>query len=260
MRTLIACFKLFCFAWLCLIIFISQGIAQFIFQKSQLYFFFPRIFHRLTCLIFGIKVIQQGTQATVDNVIFLGNHISYIDIPVLGGFIKGVFIAKADVRQWPVFGILARIAGTVFIDRNRGAAMQTIENINKALDKGHRLIIFPEGTSTNGVQVVPFKSSLFELFLNPNLKEKLIIQPFTISIVDVNGAPVQSIKDHDLYAWHGDMTLPPHLWSMAKSKGATVKVSYHPPLAAKDFDSRKDFASKTHEIVASRLEINAKAT
>lgn len=254
MRSIIAVFKLLTFSFLCLFALLGQGIFQFLFKNSPLYFFFATLFGRASLFIFRIKVSVKSAQSGKDNIIYLGNHLSYIDIPVLSAFIQGVFIAKASVRQWPVFGALAKVGGTVFIDRNRGAALNAIKSINEALEAKHPLIIFPEGTSTNGAQVLPFKSSLFELFLNQSLKEKLIIQPFTIKIIETNGAPIKNITDHDFYAWHGNMTLPPHLWRLATSKGAKIQLEFHETLAAKDFDDRKAFAKACYNDVAKGLE------
>lgn len=253
MRIIVASIKLFFFGVLCLFIIPTQTVWQLLFQKSDLYFVVPKIFNLLTLFIFRIKVSIIGESPKRQNVIFVGNHLSYIDIPVLGGHLLANFIAKADVRNWPIFGTLASISRTIYIERDRGAAMKCIDDIEKALDQERSLILFPEGTSTQGIEVLPFKSSIFELFLHEKLKEKLIIQPFTITIQKVDGHYILSANDNDLYAWHSDMTLPPHLWQLAKSKGAQIQVELHKPLYAKDYNDRKIFAQESHEIVDTGL-------
>jgi len=190
------------------------------------------------------------------HVLFAGNHLSYIDISTIGSVLSATFISKDDVKNWPLFGVLASISKTIFISRDRNAAVKCIADIKSSLDQGRSLILFPEGTSTNGVEVLPFKSSLFELFLNADLKEKLIIQPFTISIQRVDGRDVKTIQDHDYYAWHGDMTMIPHLWDLAQSKGVDILISLHKPLKASDYDNRKTFAFDCHNAVAKGLEEN----
>ncbi len=254
MRILIACFKLMCFGVLCLLTIAIQSIWQFIFRKSDLYYVVPKIFNRLTLFIFRIKVTIKGTPPEQKNVIFVGNHLSYIDIPVLGGHLLANFIAKADVRKWPIFGTLASISRTIYIERDRNAAVKCIQDIEKSLSESRSLILFPEGTSTQGINVLPFKSSIFELFLNEKLKNRLIIQPFTIAITEIDQRPILSANDNDIYAWHSDMTLPPHLWALAKSKGAKIELTLHAPRAAKDYDNRKVFAAACHDDVAVSLQ------
>lgn len=254
MRILIACFKLICFGLLCIIIIPTQFLWQFIFRKSDLYYAVPKIFNRLTLFIFRIKVTMKGEPPEQKNVIFVGNHLSYIDIPVLGGHLLANFIAKADVRNWPIFGTLASISRTIYIERDRNAAVKCIEDIEHALSEERSLILFPEGTSTQGIEALPFKSSIFELFLNEKLKNKLIIQPLTLAITETDKRPILSASDNDIYAWHSDMTLPPHLWALAKSKGAKIELTLHAPRAAKDYGNRKSFAAACHEDVSASLQ------
>jgi 1-acyl-sn-glycerol-3-phosphate acyltransferase len=242
MRVIIASLKLFFFGLLCLLIIPLQILWLLAFKNSPLYFVIPTLFNRLTLFIFRIKVEIEGTPSTNQHVIYVGNHLSYIDISVLGGNLPATFISKADVRQWPVFGTLASISQTVYIERHRGAAIQCIQDIKKSLSARRSLILFPEGTSTQGFEVLPFKSSIFELFLNDKLKESLIAQPFTISIQKIGTHTPPSLLDHDIYAWYGDMELPPHLWMLALSKGATIRVEFHSPRPAKAYDNRKIFA------------------
>lgn len=242
MRQIIGIIKLFFFGLLCTIIIPIQMIWCALFKNSPLYFIIPKIFNRLTLFIFRIRIITRGNPKEEGHIIYLGNHLSYIDIPVLGGNLNATFIAKADVKGWPVFGTLASISQTIYIERNRSAAIKCIEDISAALNNGRSLILFPEGTSTQGVSVYPFKSSLFELFLNPKLKNDLIIQPFTLSIKNVDQRLAQSGDDFDTYAWHSDMELPPHLWALAKSKGVTLGLEFHAPRPALQYDNRKLFA------------------
>jgi 1-acyl-sn-glycerol-3-phosphate acyltransferase len=253
MRITIATIKLFFFGLLCAVIIPIQILWLFLFKNSSLYFIVPTIFNRLTLFIFRIKVRTTGVPSTDKHTIYVGNHLSYIDIPVLGGHLPATFISKADVRKWPVFGTLASISQTVYIERHRGAAIQCINDIEKSLSAGRSLILFPEGTSTQGFKVLPFKSSIFELFLNDKLKEVLIAQPFTLSIKTVGDNSPPPPKDHDIYAWYGDMELPPHLWALALSKGVTIELEFHLPHPAKNYGNRKEFAQACHKDVANGL-------
>ena len=245
--------KVSVFGLLCLIILPTQTLSLFLLGRTRFYFIVPFFFHRATCFIFRIKTQVQGS-ITHGHVVYVGNHLSYIDIPVLGSILKAVFISKASVKTWPVFGWLAAISKTIFIERNRSAATKAINDIESSLVSGRSLILIPEGTSTNGVEVLAFKSSVFELFLNKKLKTNLVVQPFTITLTGIdNERPPANVAAHDLYAWYGDMELPPHLWALAQSKGANILVTFHPPHAAADYDNRKEFANDCQKDVARGL-------
>ncbi len=262
MRPLIATFKIMIFLILCLLIAAPlQTLGMLFLSHSRFFYIIPTLFHRATCFIFRIKVSMKGVPPTKKHVIYVGNHLSYIDIPVIGGKLPATFIAKADVRNWPIFGFLARIAQTIFIERNRNAVNKCITDIKESLLNGRSLILFPEGTSSNGVEILPFKSSLFELFLNPELKEKLFIQPFTINLLSIDGKDVpQTGKNRDLYAWHGEMTLPPHLWALAKTKGAHIELNFHEALPAIHYDNRKIFAHDAEKLVMQGLAFPVKSS
>ncbi|HPD83827.1 MAG: lysophospholipid acyltransferase family protein [Alphaproteobacteria bacterium] len=254
MRSIIACIKLFFFGLLCVFSIPIQTLWLWLFKNSPLYFVYPQVFNRSVLFIFGIKVKIYGIPKTESHVIFVGNHLSYIDIPVLGGNLPAIFIAKADVRNWPVFGTLASISQTIYIERHRNAAPQAIKDIENSLQDGRSLILFPEGTSSQGIEVLPFKSSLFEIFLDKKLKENLVIQPFTLTLQKINNLTPKDAKEFDTYAWYADMELPPHLWDFAKSKGVTIHLTFHPARKAIDYNDRKDFAQDCWRDVATGLQ------
>lgn len=246
--------KLFSFILLSLITIPIQALSALIFRNSKKFYIIPKIYNNLVCLIYRIKIRTKGIADTDNHVIFVGNHLSYIDISVIGSTLPATFISKADVRKWPIFGILAILTQTVFIERTREAAARCIKDIKKSLDKGRSLILFPEGTSTQGLNVLPFKSSVFDLFLSSDLRDDILIQPFTISIQKINGHPVKNAKEHDLYAWYGDMTMLPHLWSLGKSTGVELLLSFHPTRAANQYHDRKILAQDCHRDVKRGLE------
>lgn len=254
MRSLIACFKIFLFLFIAVYTLVVQFFVFLLFKKTRFVNFFPNLFGKLVCLALCIKVKVEGTPEEKGNIIYLGNHLSYGDIGVIGGKLMASFISKAEIRQWPVFGPLATISRTVFIERDRNAVKKCIEDIDKTLSDGQNLILFPEGTSTNGLDVLPFKPTLFELFLSEKLKPVLTVQPFTLTITHVNGKPVEKPEDNDLYAWYGDDEFMPHLWKLAKSKGAEVLLTFHPPRKAAEYDDRKSFARDCHQDVQKGLQ------
>ena len=254
MRSVIATLKLTFFLLLCAIT-IPLLILALPFQNyKRLFCIVPTFFHRTTCFIFGVKVGIEGSPVKDAHVIYVGNHLSYIDIPAIGSVLPATFISKAEVRNWPVFGILARLSKTIFIERDKSAALKCIADINLSLKKGYSLILFPEGTSTKGVEILPFKSSIFELFLSNELKENLIVQPFTVTINKIEGRPVRHEDEHDIYAWYGDMTMLPHLWNIAKSTGVEILLNFHTPLPAVNYTNRKIFALEAQKLVAQGLD------
>lgn len=259
MRPLIASFKIFLFILLCFVTIPLQAINSLLLGKTHALYSIQTLFFSLLCLIFRVKVNLSGQKAS-GHVVYVGNHLSYIDIVAVGAHLDATFISKADVKNWPVLGLLATLSRTVFIERSRNAATKCIADIKATLSNGRSLILFPEGTSTNGLDVLPFKSTIFELFLNQKIKSNLIVQPFTITLKKVNGQNITNPKDQDSYAWYGDMTLPPHLWSLAKSKGAKVLITFHPPRPATDFQDRKEFALACHQDVAQGLKNTLPAT
>jgi 1-acyl-sn-glycerol-3-phosphate acyltransferase len=260
MRTIIGSIKLFFFFLASLIALPFLAIGYVLFNKSRLISVMPNLYGKTLCFILRIKVERQGQPETKRHVIFVGNHLSYADIGAIGGYLPASFISKAEVKKWPLFGALATLGKTVFIERDRHAAEKGIADIKKALRQGQNLILFPEGTSTNGLQVLPFKSTLFEIFLSEELKDELWVQPFTMTITGINGAPVTRPEQNDIYAWYGDDEFLPHLWRLAKSRGAYIKLTFHPPKAAKNYNDRKVFANDCHEDVARGLQNTLPAT
>ena len=242
-----------------LVIFVLSGLFTIAYQSTVLFFtkgrfayIYPRAYHAFLCRMFGIKIITEGRIETEGQVVYVGNHISYLDIEVIGSLLTGSFVAKKEVESWPLLGIMGKMQRTLYISRSPKDAPRETKVMLDRLEEGLPLIIFPEGTSSNGTNVLPFKSSFFEIFLNRNIK----IQPFTISVLEVDGKSAGNDGVRDQYAWHGDMTLEPHLWSFAKGKGAVIKVTFQEPVLSTSFDNRKALASACHEGVAKGLDLS----
>ncbi len=253
MRPVIACVKFILFALLCIIVVPMQSLVL-VFTKNEKAYILTRFWQRCTCLIFRIKIIQTGTQHTEHQTVYMSNHISYLDIPTLGSVISASFVAKKDVASWPLFGFLSKLQQTAFISRDRADARVEKNALDNMLNKGKSLIIFPEGTSTDGQTVIPFKSSLFSIAMKENLTE-IRVQPITLSIKTANGHDIITQQDRDIYSWHINMDTPMHihLWLFAKSKGAVVSVIFHPVLKAHDFSDRKTLAKACYNTVSNNL-------
>lgn len=252
--------KIMSFIFLCLLVVPLQTVLL-VFHKGRHAYIIPHLWHKGVCAIFGIRCEIQGTPVEGRQVLFLSNHLSYLDIPLLAGVLRNSsFVAKSDVSEWPVFGYLSKLQQTVFIQRSRSAAARESLTLDAVLRTGKSLTLFPEGTSTDGSSVLPFKSSLFAIPLQEGFTH-LLLQPVTISVLNVGGQAPETQEIRDLYAWHRDMDtqLGEHLWRFAKTSGAKIRVTFHPPIHSGDFSDRKELAQACHEKVCSGLGIPANA-
>jgi 1-acyl-sn-glycerol-3-phosphate acyltransferase len=222
------------------------------FHKGPRAYTIPRLWHRGVCRICGLKVEIEGDPVTDRQVLYVSNHLSYLDIPVIGSFLKASFIAKEDIAHWPVIGFLSTVQQTAFISRSSSRAKHVKNALGDMLAEGKSLILFPEGTSSPGKEVLPFKSSLFALTMEKDASP-LPIQPFTLSITAIEKAPPMNDTARNLYAWHGDMDFAPHSWTFLKTKGATIRLTFHPPIIPAPHEDRKTVARLTWERVASTL-------
>lgn len=192
---------------------------------------------RSAFLLMGIRYHRIGQPMTGAGAV-VANHTSWLDIFALNAAKRIYFVSKAEVAGWPGIGWLARATGTVFIARNRQEATAQIEVFRKRLSLGHTLLFFPEGTSTDGQQVLPFKPTLFAAFFDGALRDTLSIQPVSVIYHAPEGEDVR------LYGWWGDMEFGPHLLTtLAQSPQGRVTVVYHDPVKVADFAHRKTLAA-----------------
>lgn len=218
-------------------------------STKRLFFRTARIVHLMVCKILGIHIVQIGQPAMQTPVMFVANHTSYLDIPVLGSIVTGCFVAKSDVENWPVIGWLCKLQRTIFIQRKSSQAGGQLDILRERLEEGLSLILFAEGTSTDGCHILPFKSSLFGSVQKP-LKngEPVYIQPVSITAIALGGLPMGRTL-RPLYAWYGNMSLAGHGWPMLKLGPMAVAVEFHPPVAATDFPDRKSLAHHCSTVV-----------
>ncbi|MER2519770.1 MAG: lysophospholipid acyltransferase family protein [Bdellovibrionales bacterium] len=211
-------------------------------------------FHRLVMRLLGFHVRVHGDRTTSTPTLYVSNHVSYLDIHVLGSVIPASFIAKSEVAKWPLMGYLAKMQKTVFIERRAGRAANQRDELRDVLEQGGCLILFPEGTSTHGHEVRPFKSSLFSAVSAPLPNgEAITVQPVSIACTEMDGIPVTRAF-RSLYAWYGDMTMFGHLWNVFKCGNFTVDVVFHPPISTKDLNDRKTLAALSQSAVTQGLE------
>ncbi len=234
---------------------VPPQIVLLAFHKGKHAYLIPWIWENGVRIILGIRYEIEGIPLRGHRTFYMCNHLSYLDIPLLGSVLRASFVAKSEVENWPVFGFLSKLQQTEFIERKRTSIADEVNKISQKTASGRSLIIFPEGTSTSGTEVLPFKSSLFTLALGAG-NDDLFIQPVTITLLEVDGRVPQTKDERDHYAWpiDLDMELPPHLFRFAKTSGAKLRLSFHPPLKACAFQDRKILAKACHDSVSKRLE------
>jgi 1-acyl-sn-glycerol-3-phosphate acyltransferase len=191
---------------------------------------------RGTLKLIGLKRICEGQPLQKPGAI-VANHASWLDIMALSAGVRGQFISKAEVSGWPGIGILARITDTLFIRRKSSDAKFQQAQITERLEYGQRLVFFPEGTSTDCLRVLPFKSSLFAAFFDNSLRAQLYIQPVSLRYTAPKG------QDPRHYGLWGGMRFGHNLMRILAAPGTgCVSITYHPALRVTDFESRKTLA------------------
>ena len=190
--------------------------------------------------IAGFRIQVIGEPDLRHPVLYVANHCSYFDIMTLGSLLDANFVAKKEVASWPLIGFLARIAGTVFVERRaRHSRTQRDEMKVRLSDNRESLILFPEGTSSDGRSVLPFKSSLFSVAEAGGAA--LPVQPISLSYNGLDGLPMGR-NWRSYFAWYGDMEMADHIWLALGLGRAMVTVVFHPAVTMETLPSRKALA------------------
>jgi 1-acyl-sn-glycerol-3-phosphate acyltransferase len=209
----------------------------------------PWRYHRVVAALFGIHIRVVGKPVTGEGVLMVANHTSWADIVIFSAVTPLSFVSKAEVGSYPLFGTLARLQRTVFVERTRRSSTgETRDEIRERLLAGDTLLLFPEGTSHDGNTVLPFKSALLgaaEAVLANGQHVK--VQPVSVAFIGLHGLPMGR-ENRPLFAWYGDMELAPHMWEALQAGPLDVVVQFHPPFSLDGMD-RKTLAKKAQEVV-----------
>lgn len=201
--------------------------------------------------LIGVKTQVSG-EIMPHHGALVANHATWLDIFALNAQSPVYFVSKSEVAGWVGIGWLARATGTVFIRRDARDAFLQKQVFEDRLRAGHRLLFFPEGTSTDGQRVLTFKPTLFQAFFTPDIKEDLWIQPVSVAYT----APVG--QDPRFYGWWGDMLFAPHLLKvLAFGAGGSVSVKFHAPHKITGFEGRKPLAKRCEQIVRTGMPVSA---
>jgi 1-acyl-sn-glycerol-3-phosphate acyltransferase len=209
----------------------------------------PVFYHRNVCRLLGMRVIVRGAISPARPTLFVCNHSSYLDIMVMASIVEGSFVSKAEVAKWPLFGTLAKLQRTVFIDRRSSQVKTHRDEIGIRLEAGDNLFLFPEGTSSDGNRVLPFRSALFSVAEREVDGKPLCVQPVSVAYTRLDGIPLGRAL-RPLYTWFGDMDLPMHMWTMAGLGSLTIEVQFHEPVTLAQLGSRKALAAHAQNVVA----------
>jgi len=213
----------------------------------------PVAYHRTVCLILGIRVRVFGTRSVVTPTLYVCNHVSYLDIEVLGGLVPGSFVAKAEVATWPFISTLAKAQRTIFIERRTRKTSASRDDMMKRLDTGDNLMLFPEGTSSDGTRVLPFRTALFGVAQLRSDDKPIAVQPVAIAYTRLDGIPLGRYW-RPLFAWFGDLDLVPHLWQMVCLGETEAVVTFFPAVDIEQLGDRKKLAEFCFRQVSSGLQ------
>lgn len=224
---------------------------------------FPHWYHKRVCRLLGIRLHIDGEVAAGRSVLLVSNHVSWLDIPVLSAVAPLSFIAKSEVSRWPFVSSLARLQRTVFVDRGRRRDVGRVTDEMKArLANGDTLVLFAEGTSTDGTRVLPFKTALMAPVIagrsgrsaeeaeEPDDRNghSAVVQPLSVVYTHLHGIPIGR-AERSLIGWYGDMEMAGHGWGVLKAGPIDVRITIGEPVALESFADRKALAQHTESRV-----------
>ncbi|HEY6023524.1 MAG TPA: lysophospholipid acyltransferase family protein [Pseudolabrys sp.] len=199
-------------------------------------------YYRVLCSLLRIRVRIDGKPVRSQAVFFVSNHVSWADILVIGSVTPVAFVAKREVRDWPLVGITAELQRTVFVNRTRRhQTAETVGEIVKRLAGGTSVVLFAEGTSSDGNRVLPFRSALLgavEEAASRGGADSILIQPMAITYTGQHGIPMGR-QHRPLVAWYGDLDFMPHIRAFIEQGAVDAVVSYGEPVPADVATNRK---------------------
>jgi 1-acyl-sn-glycerol-3-phosphate acyltransferase len=218
----------------------------------------PPFFARTICALLGLRVRFEGEELGPKPRMIVANHVSWSDILALASRETPCFVAKSEVSGWPLLGAFARVQDTIFVRRD---SRTEVPRVNAAMAEkmvaGEDVLLFGEGTSTDGAGVLSFKPShfaaardVFRLF--PEISA-VTVQPAAITYTHARGIPLDEAGRRDL-AWFGDADLAPHIWLLLKSAPVDCVINFGAPLTFAPESDRKAIALETEARVRALAE------
>jgi len=202
--------------------------------------------------ILGLKINLKGRLETLKERgnFIISRHLSYVDGLVLGGLLPAIFVSKKEIKSWPVIGWVVAISGTIFIDRvNKTKIFDSVQKIAQTLGKKLNVLVFPEGTSTDGSSLKPFQT----VFFKAPVVARAGIVPITITYRYLNGVSFDWENRNEI-CWYGGMNFFKHLWNLLKYKRIDVDVTVHEKFRTSSYEDnslgRKNISQKCYDFIA----------
>ncbi len=213
----------------------------------------PVFYHRTVCRIIGFRVNVIGERMAQHPLMIVSNHVSWADISVITSVAPVVFIAKSEVARWPIFGLLAKLQRSVFVDRNRRHKTGDVNaEIAQRLAEGDPVVLFGEGTSNDGNRVLPFRTALIgaarDALAEAEHTGRVWIQPLSLAYTSLLGLPLGR-KHRPLIAWYGDMDMLPHLTAILRTGALDVTLTWGTPVPYDETSNRKEIARELEQAV-----------
>ena len=208
----------------------------------------PHAYHKLVCRLVGIRVRISGELDPNRPVLLVSNHVSWLDIAALSTVAPLSFVAKSEVGAWPFVSWLAKLQRSVFVDRSRRTIVKDkAGEIAERLAQGDNIVLFAEGTSSDGNRILPFRSSLFSAAsLTPSAANdngpEAVIQTVAIAYTHLHGLPILR-HERPFVAWYGDMDMLSHAWNVLKSGPLDVTIRLGEPVRLASLRDRKQLAA-----------------
>ncbi|OGQ81542.1 MAG: hypothetical protein A3F90_08350 [Deltaproteobacteria bacterium RIFCSPLOWO2_12_FULL_60_19] len=246
--------------WLAFFLLVALGhVWASVWRPSERWRIVTRVTQQFTTLlrtILGVRISLEGRRDLVDHrsAFITSNHLGYLDGMVLGSLFPVIYVSKKEVRSWPIIGQWTVLCGTVYIDRqHKDRIPRAVEQIVGRLRHKANILMFPEGTSTNGDRLLPFQTAPFAAALRARVE----IVPLTISYRRIDGEAVSSANRDNLY-WYGDMDFASHFWNLLSHRRIEVTIKIHPPIDTTRYNNdsagRKQLSQACYDAISGGLE------
>lgn len=240
------CCVVFAVLWVLLFPFVLLPLAW---SRGSIHSKVRQFLYKIPIYIMGIRIHVKGKYTRHKPALFVSNHASYVDILTLGAAMPASFISKDDVRGWPLIGFIAWLTRTVFIERKPTRAFEELSKIKERISGNEQLLLFPEGTTSDGNTLLPFKTSAFKVAEEMMDGRALHVQPVAVVYSAIDGTPTTP-QTRNLVAWYGDSYLLPHVWRLLGYRRVDVTVLLGEPLVIDRPVSRKIIAKECYEHIA----------
>jgi len=214
---------------------------------------FPHIYFRIVARLMGIRIDIGGRPVSGKPCLYVSNHLSWLDIIVLSAVRPMCFVAKNEVADWPLFGALATVGRTIYIDRERRHDVRNSGTaIRRRFADNEIVTLFPEGTSSDGNRVLPFRSALMGAADMEVDGEPVLVQPVTIAYTGVHGIPLGRVR-RPIFSWHGNMELLPHMLGVARIGPFEATLTFHAPTTIREMAGRKELSRYCEGVIRASL-------